>query len=554
MTDLLTTALRSVAENPTFLFVLLVVGVSLVLALWFTLRARYPAAAAMYAVFLAISILFSRGQDIVHHAARAYAVADQVKHGALNSYLFFGDVGLPVFYYYSAGIYILAVPFELLGFSAEMSVKLVMLAFFVAMVLTSWRLFLQITDERLPDPDRHTLSAIALLAFLSSSYIYFNIVGRNAYSESVVYGLVPAVILALRSDRLLLGLALVALQVALHPPVMPQAAVATAIGYAATGPSKGLKDLRKIALVYGGGVLLAFPAWYFAFRDRDLILGVEGLPIKFLDTFKPLAAFFNPFNSIAPGPYFFALLILAAVTFGLGTGRARVILALAAVLMFLQTTLGRPITSQIPLADMGLFIWRWKFVVIFLGILWFAVTWKAGERTLIVRLIIFLAIGHSAFEVGSMLRPSTVESSLGGEGYFARASATDEFSWGRSEFYPKYPPSPDCARIPSGPFRTVGLTDVWGGLRTDASVAIYRGPLAGVTYVFGTEEARVLGCGDTLYVLHPDPGAEMGLTLRPNVMVERPIIRMALPWLLLAMVLALAAAPAFQAQRRARQR
>jgi hypothetical protein len=121
--------------------------------------------------------------------------------------------------------------------------------------------------------------------------------------------------------------------------------------------------LWKIGLIYSGAIFLSTPAWFFGLLNRKAIDGVNGLPIKFEQTFVAPKSLLDPFSLTSVGPYILLLLILTLCP----PTRAmnyRLVLSLGflASTVLIQIDLFKSLVISIPLINTSLFIWRWTFV------------------------------------------------------------------------------------------------------------------------------------------------------------------------------------------------
>lgn len=500
-------------------------------------RSDLYAASAYLAAALALLMLFSEGFDYRHHSARLLELTRSIRTGELDLFVHFGDQALPVFYYYSSAVYVFALPFSLAGIGADLSMKIVMTVSFVLMALSARSLF-RLVARDIIGSDRPDLAAgAATVVLLTSNYAYANFSIRNAVPEALVYALIPAVLLAFLSRRTPLACALVILQMCIHPPVVPQALVAVAIPYLALSAGPFLSRAARLVSVYAIATVASVPAWLWALREKGAILGVEGLPVTFEETFLSAAELLNPFQFSSTGFFLWIALGIALLSRERTWPKGLFLAGAAALLLLLQTQPLAPLVVKIPLADIGLFIVRWMFVVVWLGALAFLLIRKpAGVTDIPIRVLLVMAAVQAMLLTGRELAVPEANSTLEESSYFAPRDAARP-SWGRSEFYPAYDGDPNrCAQLIEAPSREVSFRDLMQApVPSDANLAVDLGPLAGVTYLAGAEPAQTVGCGQTLYVTHPSPGTLLPFSLERDLMMRFPGVKLFYPLAALAL-------------------
>lgn len=541
MNELLSKVIDGLYGNPTFIIIFFSYFGLTSLFFYYAARGRFLQASNFLIAVLSIAIFFGRGHDRVHHAARIHELTQSMRAGNLDFFLFVGNEGLPIFYYYSTALYGFAVPFNLLGLNAEYSVGLVATTFFLTMALSARQLFAEIiVSHSLTSTQSRELSGVVVIALLTSTYVYSVFAVRNAYPEAAVYSLIPLIVLWLKSRRLLLVGALLCLQITIHPPVMPQAAIAVILAHLTTTSYPLRSEILRLLVLYLGAVAVTVPAWFWALRDKALIMGLDGVPVSFEDTFLSLSSLLlQPTMMASPGPYIVALICAAIWCYGVVSSRSVILVCAATVTLLMQTMSLKPIVVHIPYADIGLFIWRWMFVTIWFLVLAFALLWRAKPGKNILKVIVVFGGLHAAFSAGREIAPAVPITHPVYSEYF-KPLDDDGVRWGHSEFYPRYTEDLDqCNAVKVAEFAQIGFFELWtGSIETDTTVAISKAPLAGLTYLFDGNAAETVGCGSTLFVIHPDPGRTATLDLGRSFLVRTPILRMISPYIFLGLIIA----------------
>ena len=515
-------------------------GVYALVALFFglfaaaLLRGRYTAASRFIALALATAILFDVGHDLHDHVGRLLLLKEGLTGGSPSLFVEVGDVSLPVFYYYSTGVYVFALPLTALGLSAVMALRIVMVGFFLAMAFGARRLFAGIVAQ---EGDRGEGAGLLAIVFLTANYVYLDFAHRNAFPEAAVYALIPLVVLALRAERTLLAVALVALQASLHPAVFPQAATAAVLAHLVLTPRPLPREALRLLLVFAAGVVLSSPSWVLAFANKDEIAGVDGLPVAFEDTFLRVTDIFRFHHYASPGLALFVLLPLVFWTCRGRRGAAGLLLVAAVATLVLQLEIAKPLVRLIPLADLGLFIWRWMFVTIWFGVLALAVAWCAGMERWGVRALVLIAGLLAVVLVGLRIEPAASDNAYAG---YADPDRAGTGAWGFGEYYPRYgTPPEDCAALGAGESRRVPFSALTApdGVTSALPLAVPGAPVGIVSYSADGAPVVGIGCDDTLYLQPPAPGAASVFRAEPDLALRHPVLKVLFPVLPLILTL-----------------
>jgi hypothetical protein len=463
---------------------------------------------AVVACILA-SLVFAFGEDIGHHVYRLVAVRDQLRQGHLS--LLLTDAtgeSLPIFVFYSFIPYLPAIALNLVGLSAHAALKVVLVGAFFVMALGLWRL-VELASER--GLSRNAGHLIAIL-FVSANYVHGVWLMRTAFAELSVYCLIPwVVVVLLRKDRVGLA-ALLFLQMAIHPVVFIQAFAAELVVAWALSRESPLAMARACIVPVIAALLAASPFWLPQILWKGLILGPEGLPVRFADTFLTWGELFDRRSYHTVGFFLpLAVVVTIAATGARLSGRAWLLVGAFAVSLVIQTQSLRPIAQHIPTLSYSLFVWRLMLPAAFIGfgallVAWrtppVAREWPLAAVTLLATLnVLVVLIGGAPATIALSLEPR-------GDRHWYQGYSESRSPWGKREFAANYAAVPARCDVPTADLQVVPFDQLTKGMAArTAYLAVPQAPLGILRYLADGKAAEVGGCGESLVLGPLPPGA-----------------------------------------------
>jgi len=516
----------------------LLVLVFLVMAAAFTfttLRARFDQSYLLIASALFLGTLFSFGHDSTHHNARVFEMSAHLFEGDLDLFTNMGEIWLPTFYFYSPAFYVFSAPLVAVGFDEIDASRIIASLFFLQMAIFLKALFFEfLGEEKLGLQRPNSTAFVVCIIFLTSNYVYSNFIMRAAYPEASALSLVPIILLQLHRRSWAAAICLIALQICIHPPVILQSTFIIVLTYLLFFGRPVLEGLLKLSATYAVAVALSFPAWFWAYIDRNEILGSSGLPLKFQDSFLGILSIANPVSIKTSGLYIVVLLASYLLYSRKISRLALVSVTIAAITFLLQTRAFVSVTELIPLVDIGLFVWRWMIVPIwFLTLALFLVYDHQKLRKLTAVVVTLAGLQAISMAIIQTIPPRNAAP----ETYFEHVNL--EPFWGRSEFFPSYFHNfGECTQLDLTEVTQAGFAELRrDGLASDLDLAIMLAPTAGLRYTVNAEVATTSTCGPWLIISNPQRGTTSNFAVEMNIPLEYPEIRVMSPviYLLLAM-------------------
>ena len=461
------------------------------------------------AALIISNILFSYGEDTVHHVFRIQTLADQIRQGYAGALFTDPASGsaYPVFVYYSFLPYLLPVLINLMGMPALLAFKFALGIQYLVFAFGLRALIRRYSATQARRPDDEYLLAIL---FATSTYVYSLWIGRAALGELWAYSLLPWALNSFLDPRQSKTLFLVLfLQICAHPLVFVHGFAGTILVALGLSSERRADMLKRGAVAAATALLVATPFWLPQFIWLHAIVGNAILPEQLADSFLSIRELFNPLNERNIGlalPLCLGLMIV--LHRGQLTRQTWLLVTAFAALILLQTRALSAFTVQIPVIDQSQFIWRLMFpaaLVAFGALLsgWVRVGMAPKAlralAALSVAFMTLIQIGHAP---GSVL--NTAGLTFDALGYTQRGSYVSYYDeanvWGLTLFGPDYSLLPEnCDALRTGAVQSVSYRDVRVGISaTEPYVAIANGPVGLVTYRANDSEIQRERCEQTL--------------------------------------------------------
>ncbi len=520
----------------------LIIGIAAVSCITFVIAAlRNRPQTLFFALTLSITslIVVSNGQDTTIHAWRSLYLFESLKANHLDLLLTLDNISLPIFYFYSPLTYELTWPFLWMGFTALQSIRIIASLGFILMAYSARTMICRAIDPLAQD---YKIASLLGVVFLSVNYVYHNYLTRGALPEALSYALVPIIIVSLLDNKYLLSMLLIALQIMVHPVLFVQSFSAEAVILLMLD-KQFFSKTWKIASVYGSAMVLSSPLWFFGLANKTSIDGINGLPIKFEDTFVSLTSIVSLEDYIGVGFFIVSILLIVVIN----THRTLTWQTILGIIAFTATLLiqlesFKPWISSLPIINMSLFIWRWSFVSAIIGVTVIAVLWKNCTSHLIVHTLIILSATpvYNALEIrltaANFFKPDP-DPPINFKELFAKIDGYH--TWGFGEFMPNYTTMPDgCKTVDKDHSQLVDYAQLREKpMAVKGTVAIPNAPIGIVKYLRDGEQAQNLSVCDgqlLIPVTHP----QTTITAQEDFMMQHPLIRFALPVLVLLAIVA----------------
>ena len=478
---------------------------------------RGRAGQAFWAIVACIlaSIVFSAGEDLGHHVYRIVAVQEQVRQGHLS--LLLTDArgeALPLFVFYSFIPYLPAIALNLLGVSAHAALKIVLVAEFLVMALGLWRVVALVAERGLA---RNAGHLIAIL-FVSANYVYGLWLSRMAFAELSVYFLIPwIVVFLLRRDRIGVA-ALLFLQMAIHPVVFIQAFAAEILVAWALSHESPVAMARHAIVPVVAALVASSPFWLPQILWKGLILGPEGLPIRFADTFLTWGQLFDRRSYYTVGVFLpFAVVVAIVASRARLSGRAWLLVAAFALSLVVQTQTFRPLSQHIPTLSYSLFVYRLMLPAAFIGFGALLAAWRApaiardwplAAVALLATLnLLVVLIGGAPATIALTVQPR------GGDRDWYEGYSVGNSTWGKREFAPNYATVAARCDVPAADLQVIPFDRLTKSVTArTAYMAVPQAPIGIVNYLVDGKAAAPGACGENLMLGPLLPGATVRVT------------------------------------------
>lgn len=525
------------AEYPLQTVILIVIAtVSCVL---FALAAVKGRTGSMLGILLAttsILIFICVGADTEQHAFRSILLADELRYWNANLILNLEVGPVPIFYYYSTVIYTFAALLMQVGLSAMHAINFIAVLSFLLLAVGFLRLAIIAIG---PGVEKRDSAYLVGMVFLTINYVYLNYIFRGAISEALSNAFVPIIVVAIINRKHITSTLLISFQIMIHPVVFIQSFIAEAalLLMFNTIFRNMLLEIVKITLMYMTAVFISTPFWFPGLFNRSAIVGIQGLPVKFEDTFLKLVSLVDPHATTGLGLWFPLLFVLVlCVSNRHVTWRVTAGLLVLGATILLQLQITRPWVTTLPIINLSLFVFRWMFVSAILGTTILALLWTPRIRLPALILVSFAAINtivlSTFYTIHSGVRFFETNAEI--RAYHNQYSGV----WGTSEFLPNYSSLPkDCIdRNNSTPLTFTQLQ--MGPVTLGVPAIIPNAPIGIVTYVRDGDIVRdMVSCNDELIIPIFHSGSI--LDVRGDIFIRHPWFKILLPVATLLAIIAI---------------
>jgi hypothetical protein len=465
-------------------------------------RKQFWAAVAI----LAVCFLFAPGGDTENHVLRIIALSEQLKQATPSLMLTNPSTGnaFPVFVYYSFVPYIPGVILHLVGIPTFWALQATMLGAFLVLVfgLKSMMADLKQSWPRIAEPYFYQ----AAILFISSNYVCGLWVYRAALGETWAYAFMPwAISYMLRPRSLGMLTVTLCLQICIHPLVFAHSflcEVLVALGLR-TDKLALIVTLTRCGLAFLFALSLSILFWLPQMLSLHSVLGLNGIPTAFPDTFLTLGELFDPRFPVNLGVFLPAAVMLLVVSRHRLPKGFWLLSSCFALLLAMQTIYLREITLRVPFLQQSQFVWRLMFPTGFVG-LGAIVAANLDSSSKISRIFTaFASISVLLFSVTQIVRSPSNLAYIGDAKYTENENLATELQtsnlWGINLFAPNYGSLPDGCIHLAGEVQFATYNELRTGVESRREfIAVENGPVSFVRYIAEDRPAAISSCDKSL--------------------------------------------------------
>jgi len=415
--------------------------------------------------FVALLIIYTLylnpwGYDVSHHLFRLADVP--FEQGNLITYLSpnaNNGKGLPIYIYYSQWIYLIPFAFSKIGFSLFASLKITFCLIMLLSVISFYKFAnLHVNSE---------LAKLGTLFYITSNYVLGDIYVRFAYSEFVSYALLPLLLYTLHNAlikknkyHIFYAIIIASMMILSHPISFMNSSLI--IFFILRGNI--LEHIWKVFGICAIALMMTAFFWLPAMIEKKYVLGIDGLPVNYQDTFIALNKYFDPVILENFGILlllFFIMSLGLTIYFGIVNRDKRVIYHLVLLeVIFLYFVLTQSVSLYIweyfKILQSNLFVSRLLFPLTIIVILYVVISLSLippkilGKKAVII--ICLLLISQGSIYLYHHTKNSFTYKSVKNQSLQQHIFlySKKENGWGRTEYLPntaiinKFVKNTDC--------------------------------------------------------------------------------------------------------------